>query len=498
MAEASNSPDVILFIDEIHTVLGAGVGGSGLLDAANILKPAAPGRGEVRLIGVTTRDEYRKHIEKDPALERRFDPIVVTEPTRDETIEILRALRTRLQKHHNVTIRDEALTAAVDLAVRHVGDRRLPDKAIDLLQKACSAVAVVWTSAIPGEEPPDQPGVITANDVARVVAQQTGIPLARLNEGERQHLLQMAAELKRRVVGQDEACDAVAQALQRARMGLKDERRPVGVLLFAGPTGVGKTELAKATAEFVFGGDDKLVRLDLSEFMEKHTVARLLGSPPGYVDSDAEGQLTGALRRNPHCIVLLDEMEKAHPDVLNLFLQLFDDGRLTDAKGRTADAANVLFILTTNLSIDPGPGPGVRALGDAPARDALLRHKLAPELVNRIDQVVVFRSLRPEDLKAIAARQLNGLARQLEKQGVKLSWDDTVLNHLLATSATSLFGARELRRQIDRQVKDKIANTIIHQQSQPVQIMILGVKDGTVAVESYALLDPPAAKKHEV
>jgi ATP-dependent Clp protease ATP-binding subunit ClpC len=484
LAEASNSPDVILFIDEIHTVLGAGSAGGGPLDAANILKPAL-GRGEVRLIGATTLDEYRKHIEKDPALERRFEPIVVAEPSRDEAMEILRGVRVRLQEHHRVSIRDDALTAAVDLAVQHFRDRRLPDKAIDLLQKACSAVAVVWTSAIPGEEPPDQPGAITANEVAGVVAQQTGIPVTRLRDGERQRLQSMAAELKRRVVGQDEACDAVAHAIQRARLGVKDERRPVGVLLFAGPTGVGKTELAKATAEFLFGGDDKLVRLDLSEFMEKHAVARLVGSPPGYVVSDAEGQLTGALRRTPHCVVLLDEIDKAHRDALNLFLQLFDEGRLSDAKGRTVDATNALIIMTTNLPLEGGLEPGKPARDDGRARKSLLQRKLLPELVNRIDRIIVFRPLGLEHLKAIAARQLTELAAQLKRQGITLTWDESVLNHLSGASRSELSGARELRRQIDRQVKDEITRYLIEQDRRGAHIAVLGTTDGLLKVEFF-------------
>ena len=474
------SPDVILFIDEIHTVLGAG-GAGGPLDAANILKPAL-GRGEVRLIGATTLQEFRRHIEKDAALERRLEPVIVDEPTPDETLTILQGVRGRLQEHHRVVIRDEALAAAVDLSVRHLRDRRLPDKAIDLLEKACAAVAVVWTSAIPGEEPPDQPGTIGTNDVAKVVAQRTGIPVARLSEDDRDRLRRMADELKQRVIGQDEACEAVAKAVQRARVGLKADDRPVGVLLFAGPTGVGKTELARATAEFLFGASNKMVRLDMSEFMEKHAVARLIGSPPGYVGHDEEGQLTGALRRTPHCVVLLDEIEKSHPDVLSLFLQVFDAGRLTDAKGRTADCTNALFILTTNLPLDVGSVSSV-ARGDGPSRQALLRHNLRPELVDRIDQVVLFRPLGLEDLKAIAARQFSELAGQLQKQGITLTWDTAVLGHLAFASPLELCGARELLRVIDRQVKDEIAGKMARQEIGPAGVVALGVQDGLITIE---------------
>ena len=288
----------------------------------------------------------------------------------------------------------------------------------------------------------------------------------------------MAAELKRRVIGQAPACEALAQAVLRARLGFEVDRRPIGVYLFAGPTGVGKTELAKATAEFLFGSDDQLLRLDLNEFMEKHAVARLVGSPPGYVDSDREGQLTGALRRTPHCAVLLDEMEKAHPDVLNLFLQLFDEGRLTDAMGRTADATNALFILTTNLALDAEPAMGFPTADKMQSREALLQHGLRPELVNRIDQVIVFRPLGPDDFRDICTLQLNALATQLEKQQITLGWDDSVPAYLAAAGQSALFGARELRRSIDHRVRDEIATRIARGVIRSHQAITLRIADG--------------------
>jgi len=479
LQEAADSPEVILFLDELHTVVGAGSGGGGPMDAANILKPSL-GRGKVRLIGATTLDEYRKHIEKDPALERRFEPIVVAEPTAAEALGILLGIRERLQQHHKVTIQTDDLEASVFLAVKHLRDRRLPDKAIDLVEKACSGVAVRWTSAIPGEEEgPQTPGIVTAHEVARVVAQRTGIPIAELTQDERQRLSDLADELKRRVIGQDEACDAVAQAVRRARLGLKADDRPIGVLLLVGPTGVGKTELARATAACVFGGAEKLVRLDMSEFMEKHTVARLTGAPPGYVGHDEEGQLTGALRRTPHCVVLLDEIEKAHADVLSLFLQVFDAGRLTDASGRTADASNALFLLASNLPMEGGMGFEPAVPSEAQAREILLlRHNLRPELVNRLDRVIVFHRLEAAHVRRICAGLLEEVHEQLQKQRVGLEWDEEALAFLARAGHSDTFGARELRRVIERQVKVRIAAGIPQQQIQRGQVVHLRVREG--------------------
>ncbi len=481
LAEAIAAPDVILFVDEIHTVTGAGAGGGGPLDAANILKPAL-GRGELRLIGATTRDEYRKYIETDPALERRFEPVAVSEPTEAEAREILKGIRARLEAKLQVEITEDALEAAVRLSAKYLHDRRLPAKAIDLLDKACAFVGVRWTSALPGEEQGTGGRVVTATSVAQVVARQTSIPVARLTEGERERLLRMAHELKKRVVGQDVACDAVAQVVQRARLGLKGAGRPIGVLLFIGPTGVGKTELARATAAYLFGSDRSMVRIDMSEFSERHASARLIGAPPGYIGHDQDGQLTGALHRTPHCVVLLDEIEKAHPDVLNLFLPLFDDGRLTDGRGRTVDATEALFILTSNLDPSQGLQIGFTVPSEQDVRGALIQQGLRPELVNRIDQVILFRPLGPEDFPRICARLLEELASQLAQQDLTLRWDGAVLNHLAATAGNTIFGARELRRVIDQRVRDEIATRLARGTIGPHRLIALRSGDGVLTI----------------
>ncbi|RMH80330.1 MAG: ATP-dependent Clp protease ATP-binding subunit, partial [Calditrichaeota bacterium] len=474
--EASQSADIILFIDEIHTVMGAGRAEGVVMDAANILKPALA-RGDLRLIGATTEEEYRRYIEKDSALERRFQPIPVREPSPEETLEILQGIRLRLEEHHGVKIEDGALRAAVQLSVKYLPDRRLPDKAIDLLEEACAAGVVQWPSALPGEEPPPgEPGVITAEDVAQVVSRLTGIPAAQLREDERQRLQEMAAELKKRVIGQDEACDAVAEAVQKARLGLKEAGRPVGVFLFLGPTGVGKTELARATAAFLFGSEKAMVRLDMSEYQGPHTVARLIGAPPGYVGHGEEGQLTGPLRNTPYCVVLVDEIEKAHPEVLNLFLQLFDEGRLTDAKGKTADATNALFILTSNLKMEEEPQMGFRARGGSNVRKLIVEGGLKPELVNRLDEVIVFRPLEESHLQRIAANLLERFRQRLLPQDIDLQWDKKVPAYLAKQGYSEQFGARELRRVIEQQVENQIAGKMLRGELGAGQIVRLTVK----------------------
>jgi ATP-dependent Clp protease ATP-binding subunit ClpC len=485
LREASQASDLILFIDEIHTVVGAGAAGDAL-DAANIMKPALA-RGEVRCIGATTLSDYRKYIEKDAALERRFQPITVAEPTPDEALAILHGRKAHFEAHHEVTITDDAVHAAVQLSARYLPDRRLPDKAIDLLDKACAQLVVQWPSMLPGEEPPAQAGAgntVTAEAVARVVAEWTGIPVAQLTADERQRLLEMAKELKQRVIGQDDACEKVAQAVQRARAGLKAPGRPIGVLLFLGPTGVGKTELAKATAAFLFGNDTAMVRLDMSDFMEKHTVSRLVGAPPGYIGHDEEGQLTGALRRTPHCLVLLDEVEKAHPDVLNLFLQVFDDGRLTDAKGRTVDAANALFILTSNLPIKDEEGAGFRARGLDP-RKGLLAQGLRPELVNRFDEVIVFQTLTTDDMQHITERLLELLRSRLQKQGIELVWTPQVLAYLVRVGTSEQFGARELRRVVEQRLGNEIGGQLLREDIRPGHSVAVEVKDEELVLKPY-------------
>jgi ATP-dependent Clp protease ATP-binding subunit ClpC len=478
LREVAAAPDVILFIDELHTLVGAGAG-SGPLDAANIMKPALA-RGALRCIGATTLAEYRKYIERDAALERRFQPITISEPTADDAVEILtNGYLKRFEDKHGVTISPEAIQAAVSLSVRFMRERRLPDKAVDLLDEACARIAVPILSAQPGDK--TDAAIVTPDVVRQAVAEKTGIPLTQMDEGERKRLGEMADQLKRRVIGQDKACEAVAQAVQRARVGLKAPNRPVAVLLFAGPTGVGKTELAKATASFLFDSERAMVRLDMSEFMEKHTVSRLIGSPPGYVGHDEEGQLTGPLRRSPYCVVLLDEIEKAHPDVLNLFLQVFEDGRLTDAKGRTADATNALFILTSNLGqtrARPAIGFG-QPTDDAPAQtpEDAVRHSFRPEFFNRLDAVIAFNPLSSQDMAKIADSLLGQIKERLGAQGIELVVTPEAVVWICAQERDASLGARPLRRTIERAVENPLAAMLVHAEIKLGNRVVVAVKD---------------------
>jgi len=477
LEEVSADPSIVLFIDEIHTLVGAGSAEGVAMDAANIMKPALS-RGEARVIGATTRDEYRRYIERDPALERRFQPIAVEEPSVEEALEILQGLKQRLETHHGVTIDDAALQAAVTLSARHLPDRRLPDKAIDLLDEACASMAVQWTSRIPGLEPiQDESGAVSADIVAQALAEWTGIPVARLRDDERERLRSMAEVLRQRVIGQDEACETVAEAVQRARLGLKDAHRPVAVLFFVGPTGVGKTELAKAVAEFLFGSERAMLRFDMSEYQERHTVSRLIGAPPGYVGHEEAGQLTEALRRTPHSLVLLDEFEKAHADMHNLFLQVFDDGRLSDAKGRLVNASNALFILTSNAPVESKRPMGFHVRGGDETRRALVEWGLRPELVNRFDEVVVFRPLNAEALARIAGLLLEGFRARLALQEVRLDWDNAVLAHLAKEGSSEQFGARPLRRAVEQQVENVIAGMLLRYELDGGEGVSLQVRD---------------------
>ncbi|MBI2949048.1 MAG: ATP-dependent Clp protease ATP-binding subunit [Verrucomicrobia bacterium] len=476
--EVAASPDVILFIDELHTLVGAGAG-SGPLDAANIMKPALA-RGELRCVGATTLAEFQKYIERDAALERRFQPITVSEPTADEAVEILaEGYLKRFEGKHGVTILPEAIQAAVSLSVRFMRERRLPDKAVDLLDEACARIAVPILSAQPGDN--TDAAIVTADVVRQAVAEKTGIPLAQMDEGERKRLGEMADQLKRRVIGQDKACETVAQAVQRSRVGLKAPNRPVAVLLFVGPTGVGKTELAKATASFLFDSERAMVRLDMSEFMEKHTVSRLIGSPPGYVGHDEEGQLTGPLRRSPYCVVLLDEVEKAHPDVLNLFLQVFEDGRLTDAKGRTADASNALFIITSNVGQTrsrPAIGFGQR-VGDEqpPSLEAAVRNAFRPEFFNRLDAVVAFNPLSADDLEKIAELMLGQIKDRLGTQGIEIVITKEAVAWICAHDQDASLGARPVRRTIERAVENPLATMLVQAEINSGDRVVIVVRD---------------------
>ncbi|MFH1861264.1 MAG: ATP-dependent Clp protease ATP-binding subunit, partial [bacterium] len=420
--EARRHSEVILFIDEFHTLLGAGRA-EGAMDAANIMKPALA-TGEIRCIGATTRSEYRRYIEKDAALERRLQPITVPEPSEAETLEILMGLQKSFEDHHQVLIMPGVLDAAVKLAVRYLPERQLPDKAIDLIDEACCRIKVDRLSFYGTiEELRAKSGFVTAETVASVLADWTGRPVEAINAQEQEKLTGMEGALKSRVIGQDHAVAKVVQMIKTARAGLRDPAKPTGVFLFLGPTGVGKTELARAVAEYLFDSPTTLIRMDMSEYMERHSVAKLIGAPPGYVGYEEEGQLTGRLRSKPYSVVLLDEIEKAHPEVLNLFLQVFDEGRLTDAKGKTVDARSAVFIMTSNLGTQqlhkPSIGFGVDK-GDEPQQNllALLKMQMQPEFLNRIDEIIVFKSLEFEDMGKIVQGMLEKLKSRLKSQGI--------------------------------------------------------------------------------
>jgi len=424
--------DIILFIDELHTLVGAGAA-EGALDLSSMIKPELA-RGDLQCIGATTFDEYRKYIESDAALERRFQPVMVEEPSIEQTIEILRGLRERYSRHHNVVITDEAVAA--QLSARYIADRFLPDKAIDLIDEAAASRALLNKGEVKGPIVDDQ-------TVAAVVAKWTGIPLTTLTEAQSNNLLTMESALSKRVIGQEKAIAAVCEAIRRARAGLHDPRKPVGSFLFAGPTGVGKTELAKALAAQLFGTEDALVRIDLSEFTESHTVSRLLGAPPGYAGHDEPGQLTEPVRRRPYCVILFDELEKAHPDVAALLLQILDDGRLTDAKGRTIDFRHALIILTTNLESDQIP------------------EYLRPEFLNRIDDVVLFNQLLPGHIEQIVAIHVDALAQRLGARGVTLELNEDARSHLARESMSAGPGARYVGRTVARLVSTPLSTAIL-------------------------------------
>ena len=426
--------DVILFIDELHTLVGAGAA-EGALDLSSMIKPELA-RGDLQCIGATTFDEYRKYIESDAALERRFQPVMVDEPSIEQTIEILRGLRDRYSHHHNVMITDEAVVAAAQLSARYIADRFLPDKAIDLIDEAAASRALMNKGAVKNP-------VVDEQTVAAVVAKWTGIPLTTLTEAQSNNLLAMEDALSKRVIGQQKAISAVCEAIRRARAGLHDPRKPVGSFLFSGPTGVGKTELAKALAAQLFGTEEALVRIDLSEFTEAHTVSRLIGAPPGYLGHDEPGQLTEPVRRRPYCVILFDELEKAHPDVAALLLQILDDGRVTDSKGRTIDFRHALIILTTNLESDQIP------------------EYLRPEFLNRIDEVVLFNELLPAHIEQIVAIHVDELAQRLGARGVSLQLDEDARALLARESMNAGPGARYVGRTVARLVSTPLSTAIL-------------------------------------
>ena len=539
MKEIRERGDIILFIDEMHTLVGAGAA-EGAIDAASIVKPALA-RGELQTIGATTLDEYRKYVEKDPALERRFQPIMVGEPSVTETVEILRGLRDRYEAHHRVSITDAAIDAAALLASRYISDRFLPDKAIDLIDEAGSKMRIKTMTAPPGireieerlkqvrhekeaaieaqefekaaalrdrekrvllekralEEDWRKPEnhrlvEVTEREIAEIVSMWTGIPVASLTEEETAKLLRMEASLHERIVGQDEAVTAVSKAIRRARAGLKDPSRPAGSFIFLGPSGVGKTELAKALAAFLFGSEDALISLDMSEYMEKHTVSRLVGSPPGYVGFDEGGQLTEAVRRRPYSVILFDEIEKAHPDVFNILLQIFEEGRLTDAQGRKVDFKNAIIILTSNLGardIVKGQTVGF-SIQDASALsyEALkervtgeLKKAFRPEFLNRVDEVIVFHDLTPAEIEAIVDLLVSRLRDQLLAQGIGIRLTDAARTELAGKGFDPTLGARPLRRALQRYVEDPLSEQLLAGEWLPGETVVVDVADGEIA-----------------
>lgn len=459
LRDVRRAGDVILFIDELHTIIGAG-SAEGAIDAANILKPAL-GRGEVQIIGATTPEEYRRYIEKDAALERRFQPVRIDEPSREETEEMIRTLRPRLEAHHGVKISDEAISTAYELSVRYINDRFLPDKAIDLIDEAAASVRVSAKT----------PRTVTASDISHIVCMWTDVPVSELEEDESRRLRELENELKKRIIGQDAAVSAVARAIRRSRVGLKDPRRPVGSFLFLGPTGVGKTELCRALAAEVYGDEKAMIRIDMSEYMEKHSVSRLIGSPPGYVGYEDGGQLTERVRRKPWSVVLFDELEKAHEDVWSILLQIMDDGHLTDSAGRQVDFSNTVIVMTSNvgarliteskprLGFDSGSADGESALKTAINEE--LKRTFRPEFLNRIDEMIIFKKLTQDGLFDIARRLIDEAAERFSCLGIELEVSDEAVRFLCSDCCDINLGARPLRRAIQTHIEDPAAQQLL-------------------------------------
>ena len=523
-----SSEDQIVFIDELHTVVGAGAA-EGSMDASNMLKPALA-RGELHCIGATTIDEYRKNIEKDAALERRFQPVLVGEPSVDDAIEILRGLKDRYEAHHRVKVSEEAIVASAELSDRYITERFLPDKAIDLMDQASARVRLRSKTkpqdtrtleddirrlkrekdqAIAAEdfekaqdlkggiqELQDRLGAfkgarqpvaeVTAEDIAEVVSRATGIPVSQLTEEERERLLRLEQQLHERVVGQEEAVDAVAEAIRRARAGLSDPNRPIGSFLFLGPTGVGKTELARTLAEALFGEEAAMVRIDMSEFQERHTVSRLVGAPPGYVGYEEAGQLTERVRRRPYSVLLLDEIEKAHPDVFNILLQILDDGRLTDSQGRMVDFKNAVIIMTSNLGSERIQAHARRSESFEELKEdmeQILKRSLRPEFINRVDEIIVFRALTREQIADIAGLLLERTRRRLRAQDVEVEFTDEAVRLLAEEGFDPEFGARPLRRTIQRRVDNQLSRMILDGSLEPGNKVVVGTQDSELDFE---------------
>jgi ATP-dependent Clp protease ATP-binding subunit ClpC len=538
--EIKTAGDVIIFIDELHTIVGAGAA-EGAIDAANILKPSLA-RGEFQCVGATTLDEYRKHIEKDAALERRFQPITVDEPTIEESIEILKGLRDRYEAHHGVKISDEAIEAAARLSARYISDRFLPDKAIDLIDEASSRVRLAnyvlpeelkqkelrlqelikeKEEAITGQEYEKaaqlrdeeqklknevdnerkewlnqrcrQFGLVGEEEIAQIVASWTGIPVSKLAAEESERLVNLEEVLHQRLVGQEEAVKAVARAVRRARAGLKNPKRPIGSFVFLGPTGVGKTELARALAEAMFGSEDAIIRLDMSEYMEKHAVSRMIGSPPGYVGYDEGGQLTERVRRKPYSVILLDEIEKAHPDVFNILLQVLEDGRLTDGQGRTVDFRNTVVIMTSNVgaeSIKQNKQVGFnRAIDEAQNYQQMknrvmeqMKHTFRPEFINRLDEIIVFQNLSDQELAQIVDLLLKDLEKRVKDNGYEMEIREGARKLIMKEGYDPSYGARPLKRALQKLVEDSISEEILKKTVVPGDKLLVDAVDEQIII----------------
>ena len=554
--ELTAKKDTILFVDEMHMLMGAGAA-EGAADAANILKPALS-RGEVQVIGATTLDEYRKNIEKDAALERRFQPVQIDEPSAEDAVAILKGLRDRYEAHHRIKIPDEAIEAAVKLSVRYVTGRYLPDKAIDVIDEACSRVRLSTLTAPPDlkaleeeiaalaakkeeavkgqdyenaaklrdeekskqdalearkKEWSDQQtrshGAVTEDDIAAVISGWTGVPVAQLTEDEGQRLLHLEDTLHRRVIGQSEAVTAVAKAIRRGRVGLRDPKRPIGSFLFLGPTGVGKTELSKALAEAMFGDESAMIRIDMSEYMEKHAVSRMIGSPPGYVGYDEGGQLSEKVRRHPYSVVLFDEIEKAHPDVFNILLQILEDGVLTDGQGRHVDFKNTVIIMTSNIGAQKITGKSRKSLGfaEGSASEAErtfeqikqevmseLKNAVRPEFLNRIDDIIVFNRLSEDEIAQIADSMLRQVASRMQDMQIEMSWTEAAKKHLAKAGFDPVYGARPLRRAVTNEVEDLVAEASLKGEIKPGDHVTLDAEEDKLVLTPAGSTAPADAK----
>ncbi len=557
MDEIRQAGNIILVIDEMHTLIGAGAA-EGAIDAANILKPALS-RGEIQVIGATTLDEYRKYVEKDSALERRFQPVMIDEPTEEESIEIIKGIKSKYEEHHNLIISEEAVVAAVKLSNKYITDRFLPDKAIDVLDEASSKVRLKVSTLSPEgkemekelralikekedairnqefekasqlrdeeadmkdriremsakwkEEHEANKPTVTAENVAEVIATMTGVPVTKLTEGESERLLKLEETLHARVIGQNDAVVAISKAIRRARVGLKAPNRPIGSFIFCGPTGVGKTELAKALAEAVFGSEDNMIRVDMSEFMEKHSTAKLIGSPPGYVGYDDGGHLTELIRKKPYSVVLFDEIEKAHPDVFNIMLQILDDGRLTDSKGRHINFKNTIIIMTSNVgaSMITNTSKLGFTTGDDESKDKYeklketvteeMKKAFRPEFLNRIDETIVFSHLSKEEIRQIVDLMLKDLFKRLQERELSVEVTDEVKDHLAENGYSEAYGARPLRRLIQRKIEDELAEEILSGKYANGDTVRIVLNDGKIAFEKGGTKRKSKAKEEEI